>query len=350
MSGSYSNHKIELVLNSIEENQRLIDICSKKLEKDPTSKKALLLRANLHIKIEQFLKAEKDLTTLFTDPILCSTAYYLMGIIAKKQNKFEKSKQYLTLSIENDPNNVNALFLRGAILNLQGKFQEAINDYYLALEKDSLKNTRKNIYKNIEKILGINSCDENNESLSTNQHESVSSKTVGTNTITDLDYEINKNLNLILRKTSQLSPILRCKSEMIKDADTKNKAKAKQFLKDIDKYFYEKEENINNKQDNNYLNSVRDYKFRSKYNSSCGLESLNDSIGSNFSGTKMTYLNLNTQVEDNENYKGNSNVNHDEKEKNNNLFSCYQLETELSLQNSDKKQKKSKLKYGVKEN
>ena len=134
MSGSYSNHKIELVLNSIEENQRLIDICSKKLEKDPTSKKALLLRANLYIKIEQFLKAEKDLTTLFTDPILCSTAYYLMGIIAKKQNKFENSKQYLTLSIENDPNNVNALFLRGAILNLQGKFQEAINDYYLALE------------------------------------------------------------------------------------------------------------------------------------------------------------------------------------------------------------------------
>ena len=161
--------KEELLLSSEEENKRLIDICTRKLEKEPNSKKALLLRSNLYIETSQLISAEKDLTTLVNDSLLGSTACYLLGIIYKKQNNLEKSKQYLTISIQKDSNNVNALFLRGAILNLQGKFQEAINDYYLALEKDSLKNTRKNIYKNIEKILGSNGFEENNESISTNQ-------------------------------------------------------------------------------------------------------------------------------------------------------------------------------------
>ena len=156
-------------------------------------------------------------------------------------SNIEMSIKDVTISIQKDSNNVNALFLRGAILNLQGKFQEAINDYYLALEKDSLKNTRKNIYKNIEKILGSNGFEENNESISTNQ-QSVSSKTNGTNT--DLDYEINKNLNAILRKTSTLSPVLKSQSDLLKLTDRNNNIETRRFLKDIDKYFYEKEKKI----------------------------------------------------------------------------------------------------------
>ena len=172
MSESDSS-QMERLFNSIEENKRIIEICNKKLEREPTCKKAILLRANLYIKSAQYEKAENDLLTIMHDPMLKSTAYYLLGVIYKKENKLEKSLEFLTHSIENDEINVNALFLRGAILNLQGKFQEAINDYYLALEKDSVKNTRKNVYKNIEKILESNTYDENNESLSTNQHESI---------------------------------------------------------------------------------------------------------------------------------------------------------------------------------
>ena len=286
--------KEELLLSSEEENKRLIDICTRKLEKEPNSKKALLLRSNLYIKTSQLISAEKDLTTLINDSLLGSTACYLLGIIYKKQNNLEKSKQYLTISIQKDSNNVNALFLRGAILNLQGKFQEAINDYYLALEKDSLKNTRKNIYKNIEKILGSNGFEENNESISTNQHESVSSKTNGTNT--DLDYEINKNLNAILRKTSTLSPVLKSQSDLLKLTDRNNNIETRRFLKDIDKYFYEKEEKDNDEY--NYLNTIRSYKIKSKYGSSIGLDNLSDSIGSNFSASKMSYWNLNSQLDD----------------------------------------------------
>ena len=136
-----SSNKEELLLSSEKENKRLIDICTRKLQNEPKSKKALLLRANLYIKTSQLISAEKDLTTLINDSLLGSTACYLLGIIYKKQNNLEKSKQYLTISIQKDSNNVNALFLRGAILNLQGKFQEAINDYYLALDNHLVHHT-----------------------------------------------------------------------------------------------------------------------------------------------------------------------------------------------------------------
>ena len=323
MSESDSS-QMERLFNSIEENKRIIEICSKKLEREPTCKKAILLRANLYIKSAQYEKAENDLLTIMHDPMLKSTAYYLLGVIYKKENKLEKSLEFLTHSIENDENNVNALFLRGAILNLLGKFQEAINDYYLALEKDSVKNTRKNVYKNIEKILGANTYDENNESLSTNQHESISSKTYGTNTNTDLDYEINKNLNFILRKTSTLSPILKSKTELLKEEGKKNnKAKEKQVLKDIDNYLKEREEKENS-------STIKSYRVHSHL-SSGGIEILNDSLESNFTGNKMTYIGLNTQTEEN-----NNTLNTD-----NNLFAGYQLETDFSERTASKKPNQS---------
>ena len=55
-----------------------------------------------------------------------------------------------------DPDNVKALFFRGAVYNTLGYFQKAIDDYDLALQKDSLRVGRKNVYKNIGKVLGIN--------------------------------------------------------------------------------------------------------------------------------------------------------------------------------------------------
>lgn len=197
---------------------RLIQLCNKKLESEPTCKKALLLRANVYIKLNQFKCAKDDLTLLLNlnDLLLASTVCYLMGVVYKKENKLNECVQWLTKSIELDTNNVNALFLRGAALNLLGKFNEAICDYSLALEKDSLKDTKTNVYKNIDKILDIGSkgsvSDDNNnsDSVSTYQNdmsmggdkhggEGSGSGNGSGNGSNDIDYEINKSLSYILK-------------------------------------------------------------------------------------------------------------------------------------------------------
>ena len=125
-----------------EENFRLIHLCNQKLETDPNSRKALLLRANIYIKLNHYNEAKIDLNSLLSEKILAPTVYYLLGFISKQEENLTESITYLSKAIELDSNNVNALFLRGAILNMQGKFNEAINDYSLALEKDSLKATK----------------------------------------------------------------------------------------------------------------------------------------------------------------------------------------------------------------
>lgn len=76
-------------------------------------------------------------------------------------------------AVECDVNNVNALFSRGAVHNKLGNFQKAIDDYYLALEKDSNKTARKSVYKNLGKVLGLNSeVGESDRSLSHDQSSS----------------------------------------------------------------------------------------------------------------------------------------------------------------------------------
>lgn len=196
MSESSSSNK---EINDQEENQRLIDLCTLKLEKDPANQKALLLRANLYIKMSLFSLARKDLTDLQSNPVLSSTIYYLLGFISKEEGDYEDSIQQLTKAIEADDNNVNAIFLRAAVNNTIGKFNEAIDDYYLALERDSKKSTRKNIFRNIEKILGIrNPSEDDLENPNVNQFTTKGSDTI--------DNEISKGLHDVFRKNNQLVP------------------------------------------------------------------------------------------------------------------------------------------------
>ena len=46
------------------ENERLIDLCTQKLEKEPSHKKALLLRASTYIKMGELDKAESDASSI----------------------------------------------------------------------------------------------------------------------------------------------------------------------------------------------------------------------------------------------------------------------------------------------
>ena len=140
----------------INENQRLIDLCTQKLEKEPNHKKALLLRASTYIKMNQLELAESDANSILALDPNNSAAYFLLGCICEKRDQYEQSIQYLTSAIEMDPDNVKALFFRGAVYNTLGYFQKAIDDYDLALQQDSLRVGRKKVYKNIGKVLGVN--------------------------------------------------------------------------------------------------------------------------------------------------------------------------------------------------
>lgn len=141
------------------ENERLIDLCTQKLEKEPSHKKALLLRASTYIKMGELDKAESDAYSIINIDPKNSAAFFLLGCIYEKKDQYEQSIQFLTNAIDMDPDNVKALFFRGAVYNTLGYFQKAIDDYDLALQKDSLRVGRKNVYKNIGKVLGINNND-----------------------------------------------------------------------------------------------------------------------------------------------------------------------------------------------
>ena len=126
-------------MTSQEQNQCLLSICSKKLEKNTYNIKALLLRASINIKLNSFTQAESDISKIINKNPNSSIAYYLLGIITKRKKNYQQSLFYLTKSIELEPNNVNAIYTRAAVYNELNFFKKAIDDYYLALEKDSKK-------------------------------------------------------------------------------------------------------------------------------------------------------------------------------------------------------------------
>ena len=66
--------------------------------------------------------------------------------------------------MELEPNNVNALFSRASCYNKLGNYEKAVDDYYLAIEKDTLNIGRKPIFKNVQKVLGLNSNENSNKS------------------------------------------------------------------------------------------------------------------------------------------------------------------------------------------
>ena len=102
---------------SLEQNQRLISICSKKLEKNPYDIKTLLLRASSNIKLNSLYQAESDIYKIINKNPNSSIAYYLLGIISQKKKNYQQSLFYLTKSIELDPDNINAIYSRATVYN-----------------------------------------------------------------------------------------------------------------------------------------------------------------------------------------------------------------------------------------
>ena len=191
--------------NQEEENLRMINICTLKLENDPTSKKALLLRANLYLKLEQYSLAENDLKKLVNEPILNSTSYFLLGCLYKNLKNYNKSIDFLTKSIEIDPYNINSLFLRGAVFYLVGKYNEGLSDYSNALKLDSLNDSRKNIYKNISQILNNENKEQNvlNDNIKNDKFDSLNSEKNNTNIESTIDGSLYNNHTAIINRTNK---------------------------------------------------------------------------------------------------------------------------------------------------
>ena len=153
-------------MNSLDQNQHLLSICSKKLEKNPYNIKALLLHAYTNIKLNSLSQAENDIFNIINQNPNSSPAYYLLGIISQKKKNFQQSLFYFTRAIELDPNNINAIYSRAAVYNELNFYKKAIDDYYLAFEKDNMQSSEGNVYKNlnnlIEEILDEEENDKNN--------------------------------------------------------------------------------------------------------------------------------------------------------------------------------------------
>ena len=153
-------------MNSLDQNQHLLSISSKKLEKNPYNIKALLLHAYINIKLNSLSQAENDIFNIINQNPNSSPAYYLLGIISQKKKNFQQSLFYFTRAIELDPNNINAIYSRAAVYNELNFYKKAIDDYYLAFEKDNMQSSEGNVYKNlnnlIEEILDEEENDKNN--------------------------------------------------------------------------------------------------------------------------------------------------------------------------------------------
>jgi tetratricopeptide (TPR) repeat protein len=117
----------------------LINICSKKLEIEPTHKKALFIRASSYMKKGLYHEAIKDCHNLLGIDSQNVGAYYIRGCAHEKLGEIDKGIDDFTVVLQLDPNHVNAAFARGACQNRKGDFAKAIDDYNMALEKDGEK-------------------------------------------------------------------------------------------------------------------------------------------------------------------------------------------------------------------
>jgi len=95
----------------------LINVCTKKLEVDPSNLKALYIRANTLLKKGLFFDSLEDCKRLISIDPKYSGAYYIRGCAHEKINEIDRAIEDYSKVLELDPNHVNAVFARGACRN-----------------------------------------------------------------------------------------------------------------------------------------------------------------------------------------------------------------------------------------
>lgn len=107
----------------------LIDVCTKKLQDDPTHKKALFIRSSSFLKKGFLNEAISDCDQLLKLSPRNAGAYYVRGCIQEKMGNISQGIEDFTRVLEIDPDHVNAAYSRGACENKRGNFDKAIEDY-----------------------------------------------------------------------------------------------------------------------------------------------------------------------------------------------------------------------------
>lgn len=114
----------------------LIAVCTKKLQEEPSHKKALFIRGSSYLKKGMLDEAVQDCNELMQLDPEDAGAYYIRGCAYDRQGKIDESVADYDRVLELDPDHVNAAYARGACENKRGNFAKAIEDYTMALEKD----------------------------------------------------------------------------------------------------------------------------------------------------------------------------------------------------------------------
>jgi hypothetical protein len=188
-----------------------------------------------------------------------STAFYLMGCIFEKQGEITEGIEYFNKAIDIDTNNVYALFSRGACYNMLGNYEKAIEDYSLALEKDSNRNSRKTMLRNIGKVLGLN-----NENSLTTHSTNINNMNLSVNPFNDekSSLDINNSSYLNLNNSKNIESI-NLDNEMNKYINNQLRDIISSSAQAIpSNMFFDKISSDNNSNNNNtkYKNSGLDYK------------------------------------------------------------------------------------------
>lgn len=114
----------------------LITVCTKKLQEDPSHKKALFIRSSSLLKKGHLEDALQDCNSLMKLSPKNAGAFYIRGCTFEKMGDIDQSIVDFTTVLELDPDHVNAAYARGAAENKRGNFAKAIEDYNMALEID----------------------------------------------------------------------------------------------------------------------------------------------------------------------------------------------------------------------
>jgi len=151
--------------------QSTIEICSKKLQKDPFNVPALTSRALAYLRIGLFTlffcryflssgtldSSLADYESVLSIDSRNVDALFYSGLILEKRQCIDEAIERFTKVLNIDPDHIKASYARGACQNLKGEFAKAIgthqlhlnqtrysDDYTIALERDTQRrNCRK---------------------------------------------------------------------------------------------------------------------------------------------------------------------------------------------------------------
>ncbi|DBA99837.1 hypothetical protein WJX77_011850 [Trebouxia sp. C0004] len=118
------------------DNDRLIQVCTDKLQHNSQNVRALLIRAASYVKKGELEASVNDYCTVLQIETDHVEATFHRGTVYEKLGKLDEAIQDFSKVLSLEPDHVKASYARGTCRNLKGDFAPAIEDYAKALEKD----------------------------------------------------------------------------------------------------------------------------------------------------------------------------------------------------------------------